>query len=223
MNENEKNQEKETEKKSGALKKPAIIAIIAALVIAVVVGVLFIFLPKSNNNTENNNVTEAAKDNTNVTRTADANPEDCLKIYAVVEGDGAVAAGDTVTVTVKLENVSKLASLMLTAEWDKELTLVDAAYGPELNGLKYSPDVDDKLAGWAGVESPFNFNWVALDSENELNEDCTYLTVQFKTDKDKPGTYKLNLSANENNIFDTDYNNIPFTLTGAEIVVEAAK
>ena len=222
MNENEKKQEQtEKEKKSATLKKTGIIAIAAALVIAVVVGVIFIILPMSKNKTDNGS--ETSKNDNVVTGSLDKDGDGCLNIIAAVEGEGAVTAGDTVTVTVKLENVSKLASLMLTAQWDKELTLVDAEYGPTLNGLKYSPDLDDSLEGWASVESPFNFNWVALDSENEINEDCTYLTVQFKTAADKPGTYHLNLSANENNIFDTDYNNIPFTLTNAEIVVEAAK
>ena len=141
-----------------------------------------------------------------------------LQITAVQDGE--VKAGETVTVKIKLTNVTELASLALTATWDDELKLIDASYGPEFSGgLRHTPDMDEEDGGWAGVKCPFTFNWVALTETDAVFGDCTYITAHFETNENKPGTYHFSLKANPDNIFDCSDENVPYVLTSAEIVV----
>ena len=158
---------------------------------------------------------ETKKQNSSETSTG---TETDLQITAVQDGE--VKAGDTVTVKIKLTNVSELASLALTASWDSELTLIDASYGPEFSGgLRHTPEMDDEDGGWNTVQSPFMFNWVALTESDAVFSDCTYITAQFETAENKPGTYHFTLKANPDNIFDCEDENVPYVLTSAEIVV----
>ena len=223
MSNNENNKKSES---TEFFKKPVTIVALIAVVVAVIAVVVFVIVPnlKPNNtpsDTEDvvtgaNTAAESSGDNT----TADASGG----VRIIAAADGSVVAGDTVTVRIKLENVTDLASVALTATWDEELTLIDASYGTEFSGgLRHTPDMDNEGSGWDSVKSPFTFNWVALNTSDAIDSDCVFITAQFKTAADKPGTYHMTLKANPDNIFDSDDENVPFTLTNAEIVVTAAK
>ena len=156
----------EQNKKSGAsefFKKPGMIAALIAIVVALAVVVIFLIIPKIKSNNNTTPVTDAGE-TTGASVTDDENnstgTDTDLQITAVQEAE--VKAGDTVTVKIKLTNVTELASLALTATWDDELTLIDASYGEEFGGgLRHTPDMDNEDSSWDSVKSPFTFNWVA--------------------------------------------------------------
>ena len=216
----------EQNKKGGAsefFKKPGMIAALIAIVVALAVVVIFLIIPKIKSNNNTTPVTDAGE-TTGASVTDDENnstgTDTDLQITAVQEAE--VKAGDTVTVTIKLTNVTDLASLALTASWDDELTLVDASYGADFkNGLRHTPDMDEEDGGWESVKSPFTFNWVALNASDAVYSDCTFITAQFKTAEGKPGTYNFTLKANPENIFDSEDENVAYVLKSAEIVVTA--
>lgn len=151
---------------------------------------------------------EVTDDSTNA-ETTDTR-SDVMRIIAETDG-GALFAGENAFVHIKLENVKELASLALTVTWDERLTLDLADYA-KLSGLKNLPDNDD----WSTIGNSFTFNWVALEPENAISGDFTFVTLVFIT-PDESGTYPLTITANQENIFDSNDQNVPFTIINTEI------
>ncbi|MBQ7700112.1 MAG: hypothetical protein IJT49_07205 [Clostridia bacterium] len=213
----------ENSKKNGSpdsSKKSVMIAAVAVVVIAIVAVILVLVVPKL----KSNNSTSTDTDNTSTSESGGTSSREGIQIFAGLDGVESVVAGETATVKIKVQNVTDLASLALTARWDEELTLIDASYGPEFSGgLRHTPDMDNENSGWDSVKSPFTFNWVALNTADAVDKDCVFVTAQFKTPEDKPGTYHMTLTANPDNIFDSDDENVPFIIFNADIVVTAAK
>lgn len=202
------------EKMSEFLKRTGILAVSAALVTSA------LFLTGCQKEVKPTDTTEETKEDTQtIAENTDAVTAGEMRIIAGVDGDGGVTAGETFTVKIRLENVTELSSLAFAASWDDELILTDAEYGSEFNGMKHTPE---KVEGEEYYASPVAFNWLALEDANAVKTDCTFLTLTFKAGS-KAGTYHLNLSADPDNVFDSKDNNVPFSVTNAEIVVSAAE
>lgn len=137
-------------------------------------------------------------------------PVSALRIIAATDG-GALFAGEDVFVYIKLENVKELASLCLTVAWDERLTLDFAEYA-NIGGIKNQPDDGE----WSEVGNSFTFNWLALEPENALKSDLTFVTLRFFT-PDESGDYPVTITADPNNVFDNSDQNVPFTISNTII------
>ncbi|MBR6922678.1 MAG: hypothetical protein IKH51_10820 [Clostridia bacterium] len=137
-------------------------------------------------------------------------PVSALRIIAATDG-GALFAGEDAFVYIKLENVKELASLCLTVAWDERLTLDFAEYA-NIGGIKNQPDDGE----WSEVGNSFTFNWLALEPENALKSDLTFVTLRFFT-PDESGDYPVTITADPNNVFDNSDQNVPFTISNTII------
>ncbi len=110
-------------------------------------------------------------------------------------------------VVVSFENVSDLKSASLKISWEKPgLTLKNAEY--MVNGLTNTPDKP-----WSEVQNSYVFNWLALDAKDEIKSRTKFVKLTFRGSDDiKPGTVVIKIEPDQSNIFDSDSNDVPYTL-----------
>ena len=110
-------------------------------------------------------------------------------------------------VVVSFENVSDLKSASLKISWEKPgLTLKNAEY--MVNGLTNTPDKP-----WSEVQNSYVFNWLALDAKDEIKSRTKFVKLTFRGSDDiKPGTVVIKIEPDQSNIFDSNSNDVPYTL-----------
>ena len=110
-------------------------------------------------------------------------------------------------VVVSFENVSDLKSASLKISWEKPgLTLKNAEY--MVNGLTNTPDKP-----WSEVQNSYVFNWLALDAKDEIKSRTKFVKLTFRGSDDiNPGTVVIKIEPDQSNIFDSDSNDVPYTL-----------
>ena len=108
---------------------------------------------------------------------------------------------------VSFENVSDLKSASLKISWEKPgLTLKNAEY--MVNGLTSTPDKP-----WSEVKNSYVFNWLAIDAKDVIKSRTEFVKLTFRGSDDiYPGTVRIKIEPDQSNIFDSDSNDVPYTL-----------
>ena len=139
-------------------------------------------------------------------------------IYTVLSGnntsitvsDGRGKAGDTVSVTVDLDNKTNIAGMTLRLSYDEDLTLTSITKGTGLNYLTFTPPKDVSL-------NPCNLLWDGIDGDTTSG---TILTLDFKvSDNAAEGDYKINLSYNNGDIYDDNFDDITVDIINGKVTV----
>lgn len=133
---------------------------------------------------------------------------------AVVESKEA-AAGDEVEIKISLENNSGLIAALFNVEYDRErLELIDVTDGQLLEGGTFSPNYKSY---------PYTMVWNSASHTN-FTESGTLAVLKFKVlDNARSGNAFINLSCNNDDVFDVDLNNVDITLKNGGIEVTSKK
>lgn len=120
--------------------------------------------------------------------------------------------GDTVDVNVMIKNNPGIFGAIITLTYDDELTLEKAVSGEAFESLSFSKSKN--------LTSPCKFSWDASDLMPEDIKDGTILTLSFKIDDNaSPGEKPVNISYEDGDIIDYDFNLIDFEITNGSVTV----
>lgn len=138
-----------------------------------------------------------------------------MPVWAVEEPAFAVDTvtaqpGETVDVTIRLENNPGLASAKLMVSFDEYLTLTEVVYGQDLGGMTMAPPV---------LTSPVTLNWIS--AFEELGENGVYATLTFTLAENAPaGVHEITLTYDENDVYNILEENVAFAVINGGIKVE---
>ena len=120
------------------------------------------------------------------------------------------SAGDTVDVTIRLENNPGVTSIKLSMEHDSALIFNSATVNPDLgNNFLTSPE----------GKYPVVLNW--YDGLKNVTGDWVFVTLSFTVSEDAAlGTYPITITYNPNDVFDVNEDNVHFHIEngGVEVV-----
>lgn len=120
--------------------------------------------------------------------------------------------GDTVDVNVMIKNNPGIFGAIITLTYDDELILEKANSGEAFESLSFSKSKN--------LTSPCKFSWDASDLMPEDIKDGTILTLSFKIDDNaSPGEKSVNISYEDGDIIDYDFNLIDFEITNGSVTV----
>ena len=126
----------------------------------------------------------------------------------VVDTVGA-APGESVDVTVRLENNPGVTSIKLMLEYDDALTLTAVSSNASLG--------DKFLCSPEGVY-PVILNW--YDGLKDVTGDWIFVTLTFAVAQDVPeGDYPVSITYDANDVFDADENNVHFDIQNGAVQV----
>lgn len=134
-------------------------------------------------------------------------------INAVVDSKSA-KIGDTVDINISLQNNSGIIAALLNVEYDKErLELIEVQDGQLLEGGTFSPNYKSY---------PYKMVWNSVATAN-FTDDGILAVLKFKVlENAQPGKAYINLTYNEDDVFDVDLKNTPIAITnGAIDVIES--
>lgn len=165
-------------------------------------------------------------------------------VLQVVIGTVSAEPGDTVSIGIELNgngpNTSEdIVSLLAVVTWSEKLTLTDAVYNCDLNedGVKKSRSlihtpkktkyvfVDGRpssIVDWKDTQSPYAFNWLALDPADAIGYNGTFVTLTFKVADDAEGNLPVTAEIDPENLFDANGNNVRFEITQGAVEIPAA-
>ncbi|MBQ6849319.1 MAG: hypothetical protein IJN76_04600 [Clostridia bacterium] len=134
-------------------------------------------------------------------------------------GSAEAKAGDTIVVPVSITNNPGIVSMKMTISYDESvLELLDAAAGDFVVEEQENVTVASPSFGPIGG-GIFTINWIdALATENNTQTGVV-ANLTFKIKEDATGSTPIYITFNENDIFDKDYNNIPFNGTEGVITI----
>lgn len=124
-----------------------------------------------------------------------------------------VKPGDTFNVEVKVKNNPGILGATLKLSYDSGLTLKNVEGGEAFSYLT--------LTKPGKFTSPCTFNWDGQECTKEDAKDGSILNLTFTVDQNVPSGKKLgvSISADKNDVFDNDLNEVPFTIKNGEITV----
>lgn len=124
-----------------------------------------------------------------------------------------VKPGDTFSVEVKVKNNPGILGATLKLSYDSGLTLKNVEGGEAFSYLT--------LTKSGRFTSPCTFNWDGQECTKEDAKDGSILNLTFTVDQNVPSGKKLgvSISADKNDVFDNDLNEVPFTIKNGEITV----
>lgn len=124
-----------------------------------------------------------------------------------------VKPGDTFSVEVKVKNNPGILGATLKLSYDSGLTLKNVEGGEAFSYLT--------LTKPGRFTSPCTFNWDGQECTKEDAKDGSILNLTFTVDQNVPSGKKLgvSISADKNDVFDNDLNEVPFTIKNGEITV----
>ena len=119
--------------------------------------------------------------------------------------------GETVDINISLKNNSGIIAALFSMEYDKErLELVEVQDGQLLDGGTFSPNYNSY---------PYKMVWNSAATTNFTN-DGVLAVLKFKVHENaQPGKAYINLTYDENDVFNVDLNNIPVTIVNGGIEV----
>lgn len=128
-------------------------------------------------------------------------------------------AGDTVIVPVSIAKNPGIVSLKIAVGYDPAvLELVDATSGDFVVAEQENVTVGSPSFG--PLQNPFVINWIdALATENNTQTGVV-ANLTFKIKEGATGSTEISLSYYENNVFDKDYNNVPFTCSAGVVTIK---
>ena len=125
--------------------------------------------------------------------------------------------GDTITYTISMGAVENIVSIKFKLSIPSGLTYVDGS-GQEVDGL--SETLKAEKAEFTEATKVFV---VSATKGYTSTTDTTLMTFQCKVDDDASGDKTATVIIDDaDNIFDTSYDNITFTITGATVNITAA-
>ncbi len=127
----------------------------------------------------------------------------------IIISEETASAGDTVEITVAIQNNTDVASLVLDLAFDNTaLTLTGVTYNTAIGGQTVYPD---------SLDSPVTLYWVSL---SPATEDFVFVTLTFSVnDAAAAGDYAITLSYEADNVYDSAENNIAFDIINGKITV----
>ena len=138
--------------------------------------------------------------------------------FSVTTESTTVKAGDTVDFNVYISAIDNLAGFQFELVIPEGLTFVKNS--SSVNSA-WEEELDFGEASFA--EKTLNFVGVSNNSTN-VTAKTLVMSFQCTVNEGAEGSLTVTLNVNEDEVFDLDYNNIPFTVTGAtvEITTECA-
>ena len=138
--------------------------------------------------------------------------------FSVTTESSTVKAGDTVDFNVYISAIDNLAGFQFELVIPEGLTFVKNS--SSVNSA-WEEELDFGEASFA--EKTLNFVGVSNNSTN-VTAKTLVMSFQCTVNEGAEGSLTVTLNVNEDEVFDLDYNNIPFTVTGAtvEITTECA-
>ena len=119
--------------------------------------------------------------------------------------------GDTVDINISLQNNSGIIAALFNVEYDKErLELIEVQDGQLLEGGTFSPNYKSY---------PYKMVWNSAATAN-FTDDGILAVLKFKVlENAQPGKAYINLTYNEDDVFDVDLKNTPIAITNGAIDV----
>lgn len=136
---------------------------------------------------------------------ATANTDECAITVATVKAETTATTAD---VTVKIDNNPGIAGILLKLSYDNDLKLTGITRGNAVSGLAFT------LPGT--FSNPCNLLWDGQDSDNT---DGTLVTLSFELPTNASGSYEVNITYNDGDIYDDNLDNISPTVINGKIVV----
>ena len=137
-------------------------------------------------------------------------------------------AGTEVAVCIRLVNNKAISSLKLSVSYDEKLSVTKSSSGRARITFDIRDPEDSSVFTQADVhedERTIDLNWVSGTSE--VTGDCIFATIKFKVSKEAENGEFLPVTVaaiNPNDVFDIDFNNIPFNvINGGVDVVSVMK
>lgn len=120
--------------------------------------------------------------------------------------------GKTVQVKISLKNNPGVASVKILVNFDKSLVLTDVKYNPNMGGQSMNPST---------LDSPVTLIWV--NPFGEFEEDATFATLTFTVPSNVDDTYvaNINVTFDENDIYNLNEDNIPCKVNNGSITIYA--
>ena len=119
-------------------------------------------------------------------------------------------AGETVEVTIWIDNNPGLASAKLVASFGSELTLTGVSFNAGLGGMSQPPQT---------LASPVILNW--LNFMDNTNGDMYFAKLTFAVAEGAAaGTYPVTVSYDPEDVYNIDYDNIDFEVVNGGVVIE---
>ncbi len=133
--------------------------------------------------------------------------------FSAVVDSRTAKAGETVDINISLKNNSGIIAALFNVEYDKErIELVEVQDGQLLEGGTFSPNYKSY---------PYKMVWNSAATAN-FTDDGVLAVLKFKVlENAQPGKAYINLTYDENNVFDVDLNNTPIAIAGGGIEVIA--
>ena len=122
------------------------------------------------------------------------------------------AAGETVSVLIKIKNNPGIAGAILTVSYDEKLTLISADSEDAFSYLQFTRP--------GNYSNPCNFLW---DSESGMTDtDGTVLNLQFTVSSEATAGDNLEIicSYRSGDIFDENFNDVELAVTDGQITVK---
>lgn len=130
---------------------------------------------------------------------------------AFVVSDVSAKAGSTVTVDISINNNPGITAFNFSVDYPEEVM--------SLTGVEYKTLFSSKASGSKTMTSPFIISWFSTLSEDET-ANGVIVTLTFKVNEDvEAGSYPINLTYDENNVFDSSFTNIAFAVDNGNVVV----
>ena len=130
---------------------------------------------------------------------------------SLVVGNVTGKAGDVVEVLVTLSDNAGIAGMVLSLNYDDELTLVEAVKGDALADMAFTAPGDYS-------KNPVNLVWDAMEADASNGH---ILTLKFEIPEDaEERDYEVNLSYKPGAICDNDMNDVDFAISNGVITVK---
>ncbi len=128
-----------------------------------------------------------------------------------VVSNSTVNAGDSVEITVSLENNPGIASIVLSVAFDSDaLTLTEVIYNDSIGGQTVQPQ---------NMKNPVKLYWINGFADAE--GDFVLATLRFTVNTNATaGDYNIALSYNADDVYDISETNLPFEIVNGKITVK---
>ncbi len=127
----------------------------------------------------------------------------------VISSKNASAGEKGVEITIAVKNNPGIASIGLTLEYTKGLSLTGISYNTEIGGMSQQPQTK---------ESPVILLWI--NGTANTNGDFIFVTLSFDVSETAAtGDYDITVTYNPNNIYDISETNIAFNVIAGKISV----
>ncbi len=161
--------------------------------------------------TENTVITEDttiyAHWQTNATPSEPVDPESPQFVISDIN----TKAGSTVTVDISVKNNPGITAFNFAIDYPTEVMT--------LTGVEYKTLFSTKATGSKTMTSPFIISWFSTASEDET-ANGVIATLTFKVNEDvEAGSYPINLTYDENNVFDSTFTNITFAVDNGDVTI----